>query len=100
MHSLFSLFDAGSERIKSDIFIPSTCYNQHISTYKLPVENRSDKEFVLPKNFVMAELRNHGSEGGFENYDIYSVNEIKHELARRDNKKIRISVVSASPVAA
>ena len=97
VHSLFSLFDAGSEKIKSDIFIPSTCYNQQVSTYQLPVENRSDKEFVLPKNFVMAEVINHGSEGDFDEYDIYSVNEIKEELARRDNKKICISIVS--PVA-
>ena len=86
-HSLLSLFDSYHQPKEGTIIVPSITYEEKPDRYILPIENPTDKEIVICKNFIFGEVVTHPSNSERNDVEVFSIAEIMLEVKRREEEE-------------
>ena len=95
-HTLLSLFDAALDESTNEIIVPSATYEQTQKFYNLPVENPTDDEYLISKNFVFGEVVNHPSNNKNRDFEIHSLSSVMHQISAPNSLSELPSVASAA----
>ena len=93
LHDRGQIYWDEDEEETEGIWVPCVTFEEKNSNhqYLIPVENRSDEEFVLSKDFVFGDIVNHPSDDDREDFQIYPITEILAEYQEREERKANVS---------
>ena len=85
-HTLISRFL--NEKPDDDgLFIPCITWEDKETNYRLPVENATDHEMILDKDFIFGDIQSHPRDNSNDDFEVFPLFEVLAEIKEREKRK-------------